>query len=73
MKAVWCSLNALFYGLRPGIVFPKSVSESEVLNWVAQIAFNASIWYMGGAKAMAYLLLGLFFSKFFPWHNGFLL
>lgn len=62
-KALWLLLFPLFQIARtlrlPEIRF---FDRWVVLNWAAQIAFNAAVWVVLGPKALAYLALSLFFS-----------
>ncbi|CAG0880755.1 unnamed protein product [Cyprideis torosa] len=57
-KCLWLFLQPLFYVLRPLLVDPKTPSPFEVINFVLQAIFNASIVYFFGWKPLVYLLGG---------------
>src|SRR5438309_2857100 len=62
-KVIWFLFYPLFQAFR--IARLKEIKPFDgwiALNWLAQIAFIAAIWYLCGGKAVAYLTLSFFFS-----------
>lgn len=62
-KAVWLLFFPFFQVFR--ISRLKEIKPFDgwlALNWIAEIAFVAGIWYFLGGKAVAYLTLSFFFS-----------
>lgn len=57
-KALWMSLQALFYASRPLIVLPKKPNRWEIANFIVQFAFDALILHFWGMKALLYLPIG---------------
>ncbi|HTM44023.1 MAG TPA: fatty acid desaturase [Polyangiaceae bacterium] len=57
-KALWMSLQSLFYAFRPLVVAPKKPDGWEVANFIVQFLFNALIIYFWGWKAFLYLPIG---------------
>ena len=57
-KFVWLLLQPAFYAVRPLVVLPKTPGAWEFLNIAAQLAFDALVFYVGGARGLAYLVLG---------------
>jgi sphingolipid delta-4 desaturase len=57
-KALWMSLQSLFYAFRPLVVVPKKPDGWEVANFVVQFSFNALVIYFWGWKAFLYLPIG---------------
>lgn len=56
-KVVWMFMQPCFYALRPAFVLPKKPTSLEISNWIVQVAFDASIYYFLGPKAMVYLII----------------
>ena len=54
-KLVWLSGQGFAYALRPLFVHPKKPTATEALNLLLQVAFNVTIFYFWGGKALAYL------------------
>jgi sphingolipid delta-4 desaturase len=54
-KLLWLSLQGFAYALRPLFVHPKKPTLAELGNLLVQIAFNVTIYYFWGGKALAYL------------------
>ena len=57
-KFVWVLLQPAFYAIRPLVVLPKAPGAWELVNLLAQLAFDALVFYVGGARGLAYLVLG---------------
>lgn len=47
-KMVWIFLHPCFLFLRPFFVYPRAPIMMEYVNWVAQLAFNAAVYYSFG-------------------------
>jgi sphingolipid 4-desaturase/C4-monooxygenase len=54
----WLILQPLFYCLRPVLLKPLPVTRWEILNWAAQLAFDAVVLVALGPKSMLYLVMG---------------
>lgn len=61
-KLLWLALQPLFYAFRPLIVYRKAVCDLEVVNLIAQLAFDYFIWQYAGAKGLTYFLFGTFIA-----------
>jgi sphingolipid delta-4 desaturase len=62
-KAVWMLLFPLFQIARTVRMRRIRFFDRWVaLNWTVQLAFNVGVWWLFGARALAYLALSLFFS-----------
>lgn len=62
-KVIWLLFYPLFQAFR--VARLKEIKPFDgwiALNWLANIAFVAAIWYFLGAKAVAFLTLSFFFS-----------
>lgn len=62
-KAIWFLFYPLFQAFR--VARLKEIKPFDgwmALNWLAQIAFVAAIWYFMGGKAVGFLTLSFFFS-----------
>lgn len=57
-KLIWISLQPLFYGLRPLLIYKKLPSDLEILNAIVQIAYDIFILYFCGLKMLVYLIAG---------------
>lgn len=57
-KVAWVLLQPAFYAIRPLVVLPKVPTAWEGANLVAQLAFDALVFRVGGARGLAYLVLG---------------
>ena len=57
-KFLWLFLQPLFYAFRPTFIRPKPPTKLEILNYVVQIIFDASIYYFIGFKGLVYFILG---------------
>jgi len=55
-KLIWVALQPLFYGLRPLLTYPKSITFWEVVNIIVQITFDLIIFNFFGFKGLLYLL-----------------
>ena len=54
-KILWLAGQGFAYALRPLFVHPKKPTAAEIAQFVAQLAFNAAVFQLWGAKALAYL------------------
>jgi sphingolipid 4-desaturase/C4-monooxygenase len=54
-KLLWLSVQGLAYALRPLFVHPKKPSLAELFNLLLQVAFNVTVFYFWGGKALVYL------------------
>lgn len=62
-KVIWFLFYPLFQAFR--VARLKEIKPFDgwmALNWIAQIAFIAGIWYLLGGKAVGFLTLSFFFS-----------
>ncbi|KAL0488443.1 sphingolipid delta-4 desaturase [Acrasis kona] len=59
-KAFFVTFMSLFYALRPLFTYPKKPTAWELFNTAVQFSFDALIFYLGGFKALGYLLLSTF-------------
>lgn len=57
-KFLFVLFMPLFYTLRPVLVLPKQITGLEILNWIIQVSFDATVCYLFGFKSLAYLALG---------------
>jgi sphingolipid delta-4 desaturase len=57
-KFLWILLQPAFYAIRPLVVLPKTPGAWEFVNIAAQVAFDALVFRLGGARGLAYLVLG---------------
>ena len=55
-KVLWCLIQPGFYALRPLAVLPKKPQAMEGLNWAAQVAFDAAVFWSCGWQGLAYLV-----------------
>ncbi|CAJ0936162.1 unnamed protein product, partial [Mesorhabditis belari] len=58
-KALWVVLQPFFYALRPLFIYPKAMTDLELINLVLQLSFNYAVCYFWGAKAFFYLAGGI--------------
>jgi len=58
LKMIWLFLNPIWYAFRPLFYKPKPLSLWEIINWGAQLTFDAAIVYFFGVQAMIYLVSG---------------
>uniref|UniRef100_A0A0K0EV46 sphingolipid 4-desaturase n=1 Tax=Strongyloides venezuelensis TaxID=75913 RepID=A0A0K0EV46_STRVS len=59
-KFIWMILQPIFYAFRPFAIYPKSITDFEILNGLAQIFFDFIILYFFGLKSFTYLFGGFF-------------
>ncbi|CAN8000204.1 unnamed protein product [Ixodes hexagonus] len=52
-KLLWIILQPFFYALRPVLVYPKAVTELEVVNFIVQLAFDALVYKFCGEPMAA--------------------
>lgn len=57
-RLLWLFLQPFFYGFRPVLLKPLPVTRWEVVNLLAQLAFDAAVWHFWGTGALLYFLLG---------------
>uniref|UniRef100_A0A915Q4T4 sphingolipid 4-desaturase n=1 Tax=Setaria digitata TaxID=48799 RepID=A0A915Q4T4_9BILA len=62
-KLLWVFLQPFFYASRPFLIYPKAVTDLEVLNALLQIFVDYFIISFFGWKAFIYLLAGVFFGS----------
>ena len=62
-KALWLLLFPVFQVRRTfRLKHIKPVDSWIITNWLIQIAFNVTIWYFFGPKALMFMLISFFFS-----------
>mmetsp|Transcript_21237 Transcript_21237/g.40558 ORF Transcript_21237/g.40558 Transcript_21237/m.40558 type:complete len:337 (+) Transcript_21237:66-1076(+) len=59
-KTVWVICQLFFYALRPVLVKPKPPGLAEAVNLLTCLAYDAAMFYIGGGKAIVYLLISTF-------------
>ncbi|VDO27407.1 unnamed protein product [Brugia timori] len=59
-KLLWVFLQPFFYASRPFLIYPKAVTDLEILNALLQIFTDYVVISFFGWKAFAYLLGGFF-------------
>ncbi|VDN17264.1 unnamed protein product [Gongylonema pulchrum] len=59
-KLIWVLLQPFFYACRPFLIYPKAVTDLEILNAIFQITVDCVVISFFGWKAVAYLLGGFF-------------
>ncbi|XP_032818586.1 sphingolipid delta(4)-desaturase DES1-like [Petromyzon marinus] len=57
-KLVWILLQPLFYTVRPLCINPKPFTHMEFINIAVQVAFNALVYALLGAKPVVYMVAG---------------
>jgi sphingolipid delta-4 desaturase len=57
-KMLYVGLLPFTYTVRPLLVMPKSIDMAEVVNFLIQLAFDLTVFYLWGYKAILYLLIG---------------
>ena len=73
LKALYFLLQLAFYALRPTFIKPPPVTRMVVLNFAAQVAYDAALLYCCGPNALLYLLLSTFVcGSFHPTAGHFL-
>lgn len=78
LKLLFVFLMPAFYSLRPLFVRPKKPSNWELVNVLAQLTFDALIFYILGWKSLFYLVVGTLlgnnhFDPFLvPFHTDFI-
>jgi len=58
LKTIWVLLQPAFYAFRPLVVKPRPITAWQVLNGVAQIAFDYWVYCTYGHAALCYLIAG---------------
>ncbi|CAJ0569780.1 unnamed protein product, partial [Mesorhabditis spiculigera] len=58
-KALWVVLQPVFYGIRPLLIYPKAVTDLELVNIAIQLSFNYAVYHYWGVKSLLYLFGGL--------------
>ncbi len=61
-KLIWLTIHPIIHGIRPFIKSPQPVLPLEIVNFVCQITFNVTIYYIFGLKSLIYLLMGTLFG-----------
>ncbi|XP_070200018.1 sphingolipid delta(4)-desaturase DES1-like [Littorina saxatilis] len=61
-KVFWMVLHPLFYAVRPLMKASKPFSGWEIFNIVFQLSVDYTIYAVFGAKALMYLLAGMYFG-----------
>ena len=56
-KFLWLLLQPLTYSMRPLIKWPQTISKWELLNVIAQVSFDATIFFLFGWKVFTFLIL----------------
>lgn len=54
-KAVWLSLQLVFYAVRPVMIRPRPFGMQEAINAISQLGFVSFVWSTGGGGAIAFL------------------
>ncbi|KAG1658473.1 Sphingolipid delta(4)-desaturase DES1 [Nymphon striatum] len=57
-KVLWVILQPFFYAVRPLVVYPKPPTQLEIINFIIQAIFDASVCYFFGPKVLVYLIVG---------------
>ncbi|VDN06066.1 unnamed protein product [Thelazia callipaeda] len=57
-KLLWLFLQPVFYGTRPFLIYPKAITDLEILNAIIQIMVDYVVITCFGWKAFAYLFVG---------------
>lgn len=57
-KIMFLCLQPFFYSFRPMIVYPKTMSFMEFMNWVFVFSCDVLVFYLWGGKALFYLMGG---------------
>uniref|UniRef100_A0A914W7F5 sphingolipid 4-desaturase n=1 Tax=Plectus sambesii TaxID=2011161 RepID=A0A914W7F5_9BILA len=61
-KFVWLVLQPIFYAIRPMVIYQKAVTDLEIVNLLAQLAFDVLIYVYMGEKALFFLVGGMVFG-----------
>ncbi len=58
-KFIWLVLQPLFYAFRPMVIYPKAVTDLELLNLLIQLVYDLLLLAIGGPRSLAYLGLSM--------------
>ena len=58
LKALWCLLQPVMYGVRPLFMNPKAPCLYSTINNISVLAFDFFVWQAWGHKAALYLIVG---------------
>ena len=61
-KAMWLSLQLVFYAGRPVVVRPRPIGMAEFINAMSQLAFVTTMWSVWGPGVITYFFLSTLLS-----------